>query len=162
MRVATERDLPRIVEIYNSTVPTRLCTADTECVSVKSKQEWFRKHTTNKRPILVHEIDNHVVAWVSFEPFHGRPAYDPTAEISIYITEEHRGKGLGRKLLGEAIGMAPSLGIKTLVGYIFSHNTRSIQLFRSLGFEEWGRLPNVAEMDGRAYSLSILGKQINP
>ncbi len=162
MRHATEKDLPKIVEIYNSTVPTRISTADTEKVSVRSRMDWFTKHSPNKRPLLVHEIDGQVTGWVSFEPFYGRSAYDHTAEISIYIAEEHRGKGLGRSLLNEAIHWTPLLGIKTLVGYIFSHNAPSIHLFRSFGFEEWGRLPNIAEMDGKEYSLSILGKRFHP
>ncbi len=161
MRLATESDLPRIVAIYNSTIPTRQSTADTVEVSVESKQDWFRKHTSDKRPLLVHEIEGKVVAWVSFESFYGRPAYDHTAEISIYIASEYRGKGLGHQLLQETIELTPTLGIKTLIGYIFSHNEASLRLFKSFGFEEWGKLPNVADMDGREYSLSIVGKRIN-
>lgn len=162
MRHATESDLPRIVMIYNSTIPTRQSTADTEEMSVESKRDWFRKHSPDKRPILVHEIEGEVAAWVSFESFYGRPAYDHTAEISIYVASERRGKGLGRQLLQEAIEMTPSLRIKTLIGYIFSHNEPSLRLFRSFGFEEWGKLPNIADMDGMEYSVSILGKRINP
>ena len=162
MRHATETDLPRIVVIYNSTIPTRQSTADTEEVSVESKRDWFRKHTPDKRPIIVHEIEGEVAAWLSFESFYGRPAYDHTAEISIYVASEYRGKGIGRQLLLEAIEMTPSLGIKTLIGNIFSHNEPSLRLFRSFGFEEWGKLPNIADMDGKEYSLSIVGKRINP
>ena len=162
MQPATELDLPRIVEIYNSTVATRVSTADTEEVSVESKQAWFRNHKPGKRPIMVERVDGKIAAWVSFESFYGRPAYDHTAEISIYIAPENRRQGLGRKLLEESLEMTPELGIKTVVGYIFSHNEGSIRLFRSFGFEEWGRLPDIAEMDGKEYSLSILGKRINP
>ena len=162
MRHATESDLPRIVVIYNSTIPTRQSTADTEEVSVESKKDWFRKHTPDKRPIIVHEIEGEVAAWLSFESFYGRPAYDHTAEISIYVASKYRGKGLGRQFLQEAIEMTPSLGIKTLIGNIFSHNEPSLRLFRSFGFEEWGKLPNIADMDGKEYSLSIVGKRINP
>ena len=160
MRHATEHDLNAIVRIYNSTVPTRQSTADTKEVSLESKREWFVRHTPDRRPILVHEEDGEVAAWVSFEAFYGRPAYDHTAEISIYLDPRYRGRKLGGRLLAEAMEMAPGLGIKTLVGYIFSHNEPSIRLFRSFGFEEWGRLPNIAEMDGRDYSLSILGKRL--
>lgn len=162
MRNATENDLKRIVEIYNSTIPGRLATADTKEISVGSKISWFHGHTQEKRPILVHEEGNTVAAWVSFESFYGRAAYDGTSEISIYVDSNYRGKGLGRKLLQEAITLTPSLDIKTLVGFIFLHNEPSIRLFKSLGFEEWGRLPDVAEMDGKEYSLSILGKRLRP
>ncbi len=159
MRNATRDDLAKIVDIYNSTVPTRLATADTEEVSVASKEDWFDAHTPS-RPILVHEENGAVAAWVSFQPFYGRPAYDATAEISIYVAPENRGKGLGTLLLREAMELTPELGINTLVGFIFSHNEPSLRLFRAFGFEEWGRLPGVAVMDGKTYSLSILGRHL--
>jgi len=162
MQPAAEQDLPRIVDIYNSTVPTRLATADTEPVSVESKRAWFYSHMPGKRPILVERIDSDVAAWVSFESFYGRPAYDRTAEISIYIAPEYRRQGLGKRLLAESLAMTPELGIRTVVAYIFSHNEGSMRLFRSFGFETWGELPEIAEMDGRRYSLSILGKHVNP
>jgi len=161
MRIATENDLPAIVAIYNSTVPTRQSTADTVEISVESRREWFNQHMPAKRPLLVHEQDGRVIAWVSFQSFYGRPAYDHTAEISIYIAPEHRGKGLGRTLLAEALDMTKSLDIKTVLGFVFSHNEPSIRLLKSFGFESWGQLPGVAEMDGKEYSLSIFGKRVN-
>jgi L-amino acid N-acyltransferase YncA len=162
MRHASEKDLPEIVAIYNSTVPTRQSTADTREVSLESKRDWFRQHTPDKRPILVQEFENKVVAWVSFQSFYGRPAYSHTAEFSIYVAGRYRGQGLGRRLLMEAMAMTPSLDIKTLIGFVFAHNEPSIKLLRSCGFEEWGKLPDIAEMDGREYSLSIFGKRVNP
>ena len=162
MRVAYETDLPAIVAIYNTTVPTRQSTADTAEVSVASRMEWFRQHTPGKRPLLVHEQDGKIVAWVSFQSFYGRPAYDHTAAVSIYISPEHCGHGLGRRLLAETLSMTREMGIKTVVGFVFSHNEPSIRLLKSFGFEDWGNLPNVAEMDGKEYSLSILGKRVNP
>ena len=162
MRLATVQDLPVVVAIYNTTVPTRQSTADTVEVSVSSRMEWFRQHVPDKRPLLVYEKDGRVVAWVSFQSFYGRPAYDHTAEVSIYISPEERGKGLGRRLLSEALEMTGKLEIKTVLGFVFSHNEFSIRLLMSAGFAEWGRLPHIAEMDGREYSLSILGKRLNP
>ena len=162
MRLASEADLPEIMAIYNDTVPTRQSTADTLEVSLDSKRDWFRQHDPARRPILVHEIQGRVAAWVSFQSFYGRPAYKHTAELSIYVAAGFRSQGLGRQLLDEALGMTTRLGIKTLLGYIFSHNEPSIRLFRSCGFAEWGRLPRIAEMDGRECSLSIYGKRVNP
>lgn len=162
MRIAVAADLPAIVAIYNSTVPTRQSTADTVEICATTRMEWFQQHTPNHRPLLVYEQDGLIVAWVSFQSFYGRPAYVHTAEVSVYISLEHRGRGLGRKLLTEALGMTPRLGIKTVLGFVFSHNEPSIRLLKSLGFSEWGMLPDVAAMDGQQYSLSILGKRVNP
>lgn len=162
MRIATEGDLPTIVSIYNSTIPTRLATADTVEVTVGSRLEWFKQHSQDRLPLMVHEHDNKVVAWVSFQAFYGRAAYDHTAEISIYISPQYRGKGLGQILLAEALDRTSRLGIKTVVGFVFSHNEPSLRLFESFGFKEWGRLPDIAEMDGKEFSLSIVGKRVNP
>lgn len=161
MKIATENNLNDIVSIYNATISTRQSTADTTEVSVESRLEWFRQHDPKKCPLLVHEENNKVVAWVSFQSFYGRPAYERTREISIYLSPEYRGKGLGRSLLLESLELTKQLDIKTVVCFIFSHNIPSIKLFKSLGFEEWGKLPNVAEMDGKEYSLSIIGKRVN-
>lgn len=159
-RIANENDLPAIVAIYNETIASRMVTADTQPVSVSDKQVWFESHT-NKRPIYVYEQDNTVVAWLSYKSFYGRPAYDGTVEISIYITSSVQGQGLGKKLLNFAEHKAKELDIKVLLAFIFSHNLPSIYLFQKFAYEQWGLLPNVAIMDGNTYSLSILGKRLD-
>ena len=160
-RNATQNDLKIIVEIYNSTIYTRMVTADTEPVSVESRQKWFEEHTSDKRPLWVIEnFDNTVIGWVSFQSFYGRPAYETTAEISIYLNTKQRGKGLGKQILQYCIENANKFGIKTLLGFIFSHNEQSLNLFRHFGFEDWATLPNVAVLDGQERTLKILGKRM--
>jgi hypothetical protein len=97
-RDATVGDLPAIVAIYNATIPAGMATADTEPVSVDSRQEWFRQHSPEKRPLWVIEDDTgEIGGWVSFQSFYGRPAYDGTAEISIYIGETQRAGDWARR-----------------------------------------------------------------
>ena len=161
-RNASENDLIRIVEIYNSTVPTRMVTADIDFVSVESKQKWFEEHNPTRRPLWVVENSlNKIIGWVSFQSFYGRPAYDATAEISIYLDINERGKGLGKLILQYCLDNVSNLGIKTLLGFIFSHNEPSLKLFQYFGFEEWGLLPNVALLDGQERDVKILGKRIS-
>lgn len=161
-RHATLHDLPAIVAIYNSVIPGRMVTADTEPVSVESKVNWFNNHTPERRPLyMVYDGDTRV-GWVSLESFYGRPAYNQTTEVSIYLDEAARGKGYGKAILEKIIAEAPSFGIKTLLGYIFAHNEPSLKLFRSFGFEQWALFPNVAVLDGVERSLIILGKRIAP
>ena len=99
-RNATQNDLSRIVEIYNSTIPLRTVTADTETVSVESRQKWFDEHSPDKRPLWVVENgDNQIIGWVSFQSFYGRPAYDATVEISIYLDPAQRGQRIRKRNL---------------------------------------------------------------
>ncbi len=160
-RDASRSDLKEIVNIYNSTISSRMVTADTTPISVDSRLAWFDQHNPNNRPLLVIEDDaEKIIAWVSFQSFYGRPAYDATVEISIYIDESQRGKGLGKKILLDALERAKHFGAKTVLGFIFAHNKPSIKLFKHFGFEEWGTLPDIALLDGVEYSLKILGKRI--
>lgn len=157
---ATIHNLPEIVAIYNSTVASRLVTADTEPVTVESKMEWFNQHNTTNRPLWLVKNNNETVGWVSFQSFYGRPAYNATAEISIYLHEHHRQKGYGKHILNYCINKAPELGINTLLGFIFEHNQPSLKLFTSLGFKEWAFLPKIALLNDNEFGLKILGMRV--
>jgi phosphinothricin acetyltransferase len=159
IRDAVETDLPAIVEIYNAAIPQRMATADLEPVAVESRFSWFYEHIPLKRPIWVMEIDQ-ITGWLSFQSFYGRPAYHATAEISIYVAPNYQRCGVGSQLLTQAISRSPSFGLKTLLGFIFAHNQPSLQLFESLGFQRWGLLPQVAELDGIERDLLIMGYRI--
>ena len=161
-RNATPSDLPGIVEIYNSTIASRMVTADTEPVSVSSKRNWMKQHHPSSRPLWVVENEQKkMIGWVSFQSFYGRPAYHGTAEISIYLESSERGKGRGKEILGYCMDKAPHLKISTLLGFIFSHNIASLNLFQKMGFEKWGELHRIAVLDGIERSVTILGKRLH-
>lgn len=159
-RHATESDLPFIVEVYNSIIPLRTVTADTVPITVESRKDWLRAHDHEYRPILIVSDDHEEVGWVSFSDFVSRPAYAGTSELSIYLSEQSRGRGYGKQILQYSIKLAPDLGISTLLALIFLRNKASLKLFINLGFEEWGSLPAVAELDGYQEDLKILGKRV--
>jgi phosphinothricin acetyltransferase len=159
-RTATRGDLPQIVEIYNSTVPSRMVTADAEPVSVESRVRWFEEHTPDRRPLWVVEAQSRIVAWLSFSSFYGRPAYAKTAELSVYVHEATRRRGLGSYLLSRALTHAPSLEVDTLLGFIFGHNEPSLALFRQFGFQQWGELPKVAVLDAVERDVIIVGRRV--
>ncbi|CAM2144997.1 putative phosphinothricin acetyltransferase YwnH [Pararobbsia alpina] len=159
-RNATRDDLPAIVAIYNTTIASRLVTADLEPVSVESRHEWFDAHSPERRPLWMAYDDGQLVGWLSFSDFYGRPAYNGTSEISIYLGESTRGKGYGKAMLAHALEVAPSLGVKSALGFIFGHNEPSLKLFRRFGFTDWGVLPRVANLDGIERDLVILGLRL--
>lgn len=162
LRDAAKADLPAIVGIYNETIPGRMVTADTEPVTVESRLGWYDAHNPQTRPLWVAEDARQVCAWLSFNSFYGRPAYRPTAEVSLYVAESHRGRGLGRALLRQAIARAPACEVRTLLGFIWAHNEPSLRLFAAHGFERWGHLPRVAVLDGVERDLLILGRRVAP
>ena len=159
-RLAMRSDLPQIVAIYNSTIPSRMVTADTEPVSVESRVPWFQEHEPGRRPLWVVADSGRILAWLSFSSFYGRPAYAKTAELSVYVHEAHRHRGLGAYFLRQALHEAPSLMVDTLLGFIFGHNEPSLALFRRFGFAAWGELPRVAALDGIERDLIIMGRRV--
>ncbi|WMW78905.1 N-acetyltransferase family protein [Undibacterium cyanobacteriorum] len=161
-RLARIEDLPAIVAIYNSTIASRMVTADTEEISVESRLNWFHEHKPETRPLWVVEGDKgEILGWLSYSNFYGRPAYSGTAELSIYLHTSMRGKGLGKYLLREAITFAPKIGVHTVLGFIFGHNVPSMNLFASFNFEIWATLPRVANLDGIERDLIIFGKRVD-
>jgi L-amino acid N-acyltransferase YncA len=160
VRDARERDLPRIVAIYNEAIPGRRATADTEPVSVVSRQAWFDEHTPERRPLWVAEREAVILGWLSLQSFYGRPAYAATAEVSVYVSDGARRGGVGRLLLRRAVERGPGLGLATLVAFVFGHNEPSLRLFEGEGFARWGHLPRVARLDGIERDLLILGRRL--
>jgi phosphinothricin acetyltransferase len=160
IRLARYADLATIIAIYNHSIPAQKATADTEAIHWHNRVGWFYDHDPNTHPLWVIERQEQVVGWLGWGPFYGRPAYRATAELSIYIAPAWQGQGLGKSLLQTAIAASPSLGLKTLLGFIFAHNQPSIGLFESLGFQQWGTLPRVAQLGAQERDLLILGKRI--
>ncbi len=157
---ATLDDLTAIVGTYNATVAGRLVTADLEPVSVESKLDWFTNHNPKTRPLYIIETDNKYAGWMSFNSFYGRPAYNKTAELSIYLESSMHGKGLGNYCLNYAVEKCPALHITSLLGFIFGHNEPSLKLFYKHGFEKWAHLPEIADMEGILRDLIIVGKKV--
>ena len=162
-RDALESDLPAIVAIYNATIPGGMVTADTAPVTVEGRLPWFRSHAPDRRPFwVVEDGAGGICAWLSFSDFHPRPAYHPTAEISVYVAEDQRRRGLAGYLLEQAIARAPEVGVKVLVGLIWGHNEPSLRLFAKHGFSRWGHLPKVALLYGVERDLVIVGRHTRP
>ena len=163
-RFAQLADLPAIVGIYNSTIASRQVTADLTEISVESRLTWFEEHTPDFRPLWVMEIPEQqgkkIIGWMSFSDFKKRAAYDGTVEVSIYLLPEARGHGWGSRFLELAESYAPKIGVHTLLGYIFGHNTPSLRLFEKFHYQQWAVLPRIANLDGIERDLIIVGKRI--
>lgn len=160
-RLARTEDLEAIVAIYNASIPGRMATADTEPITVASRQNWLNNRDAT-RPIWVWQQGEAIAGWLSLQSFYGRPAYRATAELSIYVSPDYQRRGIGQQLLQQAIASSPGLGLTTLLAFVFAHNHPSLELFNRFGFTQWGYLPQVARLDGSDRDLIILGKRLIP
>lgn len=160
MRLATRSDLPAIVEIYNASIAGRMATADTQPVTVESREEWFRGFDGSSRPLWVHEAEGRIAGWLGLRSFYGRPAYHRTVESAVYVAPWARRRGIARALLRHGLDEAPALGIATVLAFVFAHNLPSIALFAREGFAQWGLLPRVCELDGIERDVAILGRRL--
>jgi phosphinothricin acetyltransferase len=160
IRDAVGSDLPAIIKIYNAAVATRISTAQLEQVTLEDRRGWLKEHSPDQYPFWVLVMDRQIAGWLTLKPFLPRCAYRGTAEVSVYVDEKLRQRGVGRTLLGEAITRAPSLKIKAMVGLIFAHNEPSLRLFDQLGFERWGLLPRIAQLDHVKRDLTIMGRHV--
>ncbi len=163
IRLATEADLPAIVAIYNESIPAGWSTADTAPITTAEREGWFRNFDANRRPIWVAEVNGTVAATVYLSSFYaGRPAYNATAEVSVYIRTAYHGQGIGRRLKEFAISECPRLGITTLLSMHFDHNEATRRLNERLGFEPLGHLTEIAVIQGQKRGLVISAKRIPP
>ena len=160
IRLASKADLPRLVEIFNETVDDKIAHASLVPHTTEGRIAWFDSHNDATRPIYVVVDEDEIVAWASFSDLYHLPAYHITAEISLYITKNRHGKGLGKYLLQHMLDVAPSHGIKNVVALIFQHNLPSLSLFAQFDFVQWGVLPQVCDMDGFLADTVIMGRRL--
>jgi L-amino acid N-acyltransferase YncA len=160
IRLAASADLPAIVSIYNASIPGRMATADVEPVAVADREEWFRGFDPARRPLWVYEHDGAIAGWLGLRSYYGRPAYHRTVESAVYVDPSHRRRGIAHELLDNAVTEAPSRGISNILAFVFVHNQPSVTLFEAHGFQRWGLLPRVCEIDGEERDVLILGRRV--
>jgi L-amino acid N-acyltransferase len=141
---ATIEHIEPITDIYNEAVLNSTATFDTEMKSVEEQRLWFNEHG-DKYPILVAEENDIVVGWASLSRWSGRCAYEDTAEISIYIKDDFRGKGIGTKLIQKVLDEGRNGGLHTVLARIAEGSDVSIRLHKKAGFEYIGVMKEVGK-----------------
>jgi len=161
IRIAGRNDLNAMTDIYNQAIMTKESTADLETFSVEERIPWFESHQNKEYPLYVIEKDDQVIGYVYLSAYRpGRRAMKDTVEVSYYIHQGHLRKGIGSKLLEFMIDRARELNYKTVVAILLEVNTASIRLLEKFDFEEWGRLKDIADLDGKLCSHLYYGLKL--
>lgn len=157
VRIAQESDISAITEIYNEAILTTTATFDTEPKTLDDRKKWFRSRG-ERHPVFVCEVDGIIAGWGSLSEWSDRSAYANTAENSLYIQENYRGKGIGKLLMAALIEGAQARGIHTLVARIAGENSVSVKLHTDFGFLSVGTLKEVGRKFDRWLDVTMMQK----
>src|ERR1044071_1605748 len=130
----TANDWEQVRAIYLEGVRSGNSTFETDA---PSWEKWNESHLEIAR--LVMRDEESVIGWAALSPVSKRDVYRGVAEVTVYVTESARGKGIGRALLEALIAESEKNDIWTLQASIFPENTASIELHLRCGFREVGR-----------------------
>lgn len=159
LRPIAEKDLPGVKAIYDWYIENSTATFHTEPIGIDQLKSFIYLAHPVYRSYLIYQ-DNEIAGYCFLTKYKDRPAYDRTAEITIYLDPECQGYGIGTAALSQMIAEAREAGLKNLLGIITGGNEASIRLFERSGFQKCAHFKNVGEkfnqvLDVVAYQLEI-------
>lgn len=151
MRVA---DWEAVRAIYGEGIATGNATIETV---PPGWEVWNARHHQHCR--LVARREDEVIGWAALGPYSARAAYSGVAEVSIYIAECARSRGVGHALLAALIAESERHGIWTLQAGIFPENTISIALHTKCGFRQVGMRERLGKLNGAWRNVILLERR---
>jgi L-amino acid N-acyltransferase len=160
LRKAHLEDIYRIREIYNEAVLNTTATFDTEEKTEENRIEWFLNRDENF-PVFVSENKNEISGYVALNKWSDKPAYNITAEISLYVHPDYRGMGIGKKLIDFIVREASErTALNSLIARITEGNEHSIYLHELNGFEKVGILKEAGKKFGKFLDVTIMQRML--
>lgn len=164
LRDAVETDLRAVTALYAREVEGGTATFETTPPSLDEMTERFAAVQRHALPWLVAEIDGAFAGYAYVSPFRPRPAYRYGVEVSIYVEDHARRRGVGRTLLEALIARTRDRGLRHLIGAISDSDTSaaSIALHRALGFRDAGIYRQVGWKFGRWLDVTLMQLDLDP
>ena len=158
VRPATPADAAAIAAIYNDGIADRVATFETRPRTAQDVLSWF----DGTHPIVVVEEAGRVIAFASTSTYRPRECYAGVAEFSVYVARSARGRGAGKEAMEALMAAAAAGGFWKLVSRVFTENTASRALLRSLGFREVGVYHKHGRLDGTWRDVVIVERLLPP
>jgi phosphinothricin acetyltransferase len=137
-------DWEQVRAIYLEGIATGVATFET---SAPSWEKWDAGHLRKPR-LVARDEAGAILGWAALSSVSDRCVYGGVAEVSVYVGEGGRGRGVGRALLGTLVEASEREGIWTLQAGVFPENTASIRLHMRCGFREVGRRERIGQLNG--------------
>jgi L-amino acid N-acyltransferase YncA len=161
VRTADPADLPRIAAIYDEQVRTAISTFDLE----PRPMSYWEARLTSSEPgdhlLVATSEDDAVVGYAYSSSYRPRPAYARTREVSVYLSEDARGQGLGKKLYDDLLDRLVADGVHQVLAVIALPNDASEALHLSCGFTRVGVLPEVGWKFGRWIDTALWARTLS-
>ena len=136
-------DWPQVKTIYESGIASGHATFEQ---SAPSWESWDGAHLDYGR--LVATLNGAIVGWAALTPVSNRCVYGGVAEVSVYIDEGERGKGIGQALLQALVQASEDNGLWTLQASVFPENKASIRIHQKTGFRIVGYRERIGQQNG--------------
>jgi L-amino acid N-acyltransferase YncA len=147
-------DWPEVRRILEEGIATGMATFETEAPRWEA---WDGSHLPGHR--FVAREAGRVAGWAALSPVSPRQAYAGVAEVSVYVAEDARGRGVGGALLAALVDSSEGGGIWTLQAVLFPGNEASLRLHRSAGFREVGRRERIGRLHGEWRDTVLLERR---
>ena len=147
---------PRVKAIYENGIATGNATFQT---SSPEWEEWDNAHVKTCRLVAIE--NERVLGWAAITAVSGRCVYAGVGEVSVYVDEKARGKGIGKRLLEELIKESEQHNFWTLQAAIFPENIASIKIHQASGFRIIGTRERVGQMNGTWRYTILLERRID-
>lgn len=156
IKLATEADLPQILEIYNDIILNTTAVYDYEPHTLEMRKQWFNTKQQQGFPVFI-ALDSHKIAgFSSLGPFRAWAGYQYSVENSVYVSKNHREKGIAKMLMLPLIVAAKALGMHTIIAAVDATNEASIKLHNHFGFIETAHMKAVGFKFGEWLDLKFL------
>lgn len=155
VRLAASGDLAAVNEIYNAYIENTAITFDVVPSTEEERRPWFERFAARGRyRLMVAEQAGQVIGYAGTLPYRAKAAYETTVETTIYLREDAREKGLGKRLYEALFASLDGEDIHTLLAGITLPNPGSVQLHEGLGFTLTGTLPEVGRKFDRYWDVA--------
>lgn len=154
IRPARREDVPELLDIYNYEVINGAATLDLNTRTLEEWYEWYDAHNKDNHPLIVGVEDGEITGYASLSEYRQKEAYKTTVELSIYVSPNHRKKGVGRALMAHILEIAKNdAGTHCVVSVITAGNEASTKLHAEFGFTCCGTIPEVGMKFGRMLDI---------